>query len=280
MNLESYREKLSGEICEVKRIITAADRLDHRIQVHVYCIAALLRRIMLRYPEAKSINIQTEEWPLAYHGHRGSPPGQATMSLSKLVDRILHYFEFVPARLKYPLGISVLSDYDSDLYSREFKLWDFIDAAQRVSEDDQWILPGVLTRTKARLNNSIHCEQTIRENRETMDMLSDLFNLVRRIGIPKLPEGSIDIFHIEVTLPMGGPPRIRVESMEYEHLFQNLLLKWSELPVGPPAFSPQTTLKDNEVCPKVVQFESSRPEFVEIRADDLFNCLTALESVS
>ena len=140
---------------------------------------------MLRYPAIKSINIPTKEWLTAHGGYRGRPPRQADIGLFKLVNRLLHYFEFVPAKLASPLGVSVLSDYDDDLHSREFRHWDFIDKAQRVSEDDQWLFPKVFKRAEARLNQSINCEQNTREGRETMDTLSDLFSLVRRIGIPK-----------------------------------------------------------------------------------------------
>ncbi len=42
------------------------------------------------------------------------------------------------------------------------------------------------------LNKSIEFKQNIREKRETMDMLSGLFHLFRRVGIPDFP-GEVSI---------------------------------------------------------------------------------------
>ena len=204
---------------------------------------------MLRYPAIKSINIPTKEWLTAHGGYRGRPSRQADIGLFKIVNRLLHYFEFVPAKLASPLGVSVLSDYDDDLHSREFRHWDFIDKAQRVSEDDQWLFPKVFKRAETRLNQSINCEQNTREGRERWTPSLTFSDLSEGSASPGR---SIDIFHVEVTLA-AGPTAIRVESVEYEVLFENLLLTWLELPVGPPPFSPQTTLESG--------FHVSRADF-------------------
>ena len=88
MRMKLFREKLAQEIREAETLIKDGYCLDQRIQAHVYCIAALSRKIMTRLDGAEKIKIKAQE----------RSPGEIRtsgkeISLRCLNNRILHYFE-------------------------------------------------------------------------------------------------------------------------------------------------------------------------------------------
>ena len=146
MRMKLFREKLAQEIKEAESLIKYGYSLDQRIQAHIYCIAALSRKIMTRIDGAKKIKIKAHERSLGELRINGND-----IPLVYLNNKILHYFEFLPTDVAHmgsrPL-VKILSDEDEQLPIREIDLRDFIEVAKRISEDAESIVGGVLQHTK------------------------------------------------------------------------------------------------------------------------------------
>ena len=94
MDLNTFREKLSYEIEEFEEYFALGiDELD-KIQVHVYCIAALLRKIVEIVPDYEGKNILVSE------SDHQSVVKHVNISLKDILNSTIHYY-FLIHRMHY-----------------------------------------------------------------------------------------------------------------------------------------------------------------------------------
>jgi len=89
MELDIFREKLLFEIEEFRKSLdSTVPQYYHKIQVHGFCIAALLRKILESAPGygLKELDI--------YEKYRDGSSNNTKISLKDLLDSTIHYDSF------------------------------------------------------------------------------------------------------------------------------------------------------------------------------------------
>ena len=241
MKLLLFRDRLTAELAEIERLLNENAYIRQQLQVNLYVVAALVRRMVLGYPEIGDFNVEVEEWTRDQNGGRGRQEGRK-LSIQKLVGRMLHYVEFVPGlehrtRDRHLLTLSLLSDHkeDRDLYSREMGLDVFLDVAKRIASDDAALLSPVVMKVRAVLQEASQ-KGTVSLS-VLVDYLYDGFDLLRRLPAGGAPQGNLRLFHEEWTT--GDSPKSVVGSIEtetYEKAIAALFDVWWPVPVGKQLF--------------------------------------------
>ena len=115
MRMRLFRDKLAQEIKQAEAMIHDNEARDQRIQAHIYCISALLRKIMTRIDGAVGVKVKVREIP----GEPRTYRQHDDISLKRLNDTILHYSEFLPGsfgvRREDKPVVKILSDRDDQL---------------------------------------------------------------------------------------------------------------------------------------------------------------------
>ena len=231
MVLNTFREKLSYEIKRFEEFLPYGIVALDKIQVHLYSVAILLRKIIEMLPsyEGKSINVSE------YYKSGGGK--HSDICLKDLIDRIIHYVEFSPgiimnfdpSSLEY---IQVISDWDREKHNilhRELMLEDFINIAKEIAENDKKVLKSLLTYAIENLERDMNCtDPNIISDRyfgvKTHKSMVYVFNLVRKISNYKLLDGSITLFfEIEED---NKVIRIEEHEIEYSHIFKYFGRDW------------------------------------------------------
>ena len=136
MDLNTFREKLSYEIEKFEEYFALYIEGLDKIQVHVYCIAALLRKIVEMIPDYRGRNI-----PVYESDHQGVEK-HASISLKDILNSTIHYHYFQlwssinrPNSLDY---LEIISDWEKEhLNRRKIKTEDFMDIAKEIAENDE-----------------------------------------------------------------------------------------------------------------------------------------------
>ena len=84
MRMKLFRDKLAQEIKEAEAMIHNNEARDQRIQAHIYCVSALLRKIMTRIDGAVGVKVKVREIPDEPRTHRQHDD----ISLKRLNDTI------------------------------------------------------------------------------------------------------------------------------------------------------------------------------------------------
>ena len=294
MRLIIYREKLAYEIEQAQKIIDTSSYPNQRVQVHIYCIAALLRKIMTRVTTARNIQVKVSETEATIPHQLSISSNPQSRALPKsafkhitlyfLVSRIIHYFEFLPSVMGFdrPDLVRILSDKDGNLNTRELGLTEFLDAARQVVEDDAMLLKDLLKRSRKYLNRVVHFDGDgeLRAT-ETVETLIDLFDAVRNNALLGDIRGQIPVFYeqrdVQNMIKLIGAETREVEiRLLCEKLFKN----WRPTPFKQFKFYEYQTACF-ELRGRMLDLESYDPEFPRIfmiRANDLLSVLVAIEA--
>ena len=223
MRIKLFREKLSYEVNEAANWIQE-EGIDQRIQANLYCIAALLRKILSRVDRAERIKVSVRE-----RGTVGATKA-SNISLPELNDAFIHYARFVPS-LDHK-QVNVLGDEDDQLNIRELEVSDFLENARRIAEDGEVIVNGVLRYAKKQASkvSRVGVKSRVSEE-ETFGSLIDIFDLIRELGREAWVEGSVTMFS-EQRNPKNLVELFGIETaeIEYEILFRHLFVDWSYIP--------------------------------------------------
>ena len=230
-----FRDKLAREIEEVERYLDDSQPvlLDQRIQVHVYCIAALLRKIFTRIHEAnKTFQIKVKEVGKEILSIRDVPMG-------RVLNSILHYAEFRP-HLMPPDGagkISILSDRDGGLLHRSLSVREFLEVARQVAESDDAVAGGLLRYVTKKLDKVVHTGKlSMLDGQDLAEALMDVFEIVRNLGWQNVVGGTLAIQKIEIVKRKNSvepfTERIEIVDVEYKVLFEKLFAVWHYIQIG------------------------------------------------
>lgn len=228
MRLSMFRAKLLEEVTAAR----ALRPLDQRIQPHLYCIAALMRRILHR-ARARDEGMQVRLYP-----NNNQPPHDHQEALLRLCGVILHSREFRPthpvARAERPPGeewyCTIVSDKDHQKLSRRvISISDLLDVAEDVATDDEALLQPVLGSARTQLTRITKLPDDEPAGDEIMELLIDLFDLARATN-NTTAEGSMKaIIPVRPVFSegqiVGGTP-IQTFEVSYTTLFDNLFIKW------------------------------------------------------
>ena len=223
MRLNMFRKKLAYEIKEIETIIQNSNYANQEVQAHIYCIAALLRRIMsrLRGFRKYEISIVVGE--------------EENIKLKNLTDKILHYSYFKPGDPFILRTIRILSEKEEDSNFREIEVIDFIEIAKKIATDDDTILFHLLNYTKEKLGKVIYAPSVKQFDKiEARESLIDFFELAQKMDYENWPSGKITLFHeqrenMKSIMEVTG---IQTYEIGYDILFQKLFNEWHFTLVG------------------------------------------------
>lgn len=286
MRLSMFRKKLAYEIIEVEGIIQNSNYANQEVQAHFYCIATLLRKITTRLTRFNGFQI-----PVISGAER-------SISLKDLTDKILHYSKFLPGHSRSTpyetlRTIAILSDWDECLnpWRREIEVTDFIQLAKKIAEEDEAILPDVLSNAKVNLEKVIHLSpvdplssiEQVNRN-EARESLIDFFELAHKMEYENWPSGRITLFL--VIMKSMTEVKIKTNKINYDIFCQKFLNVWFFTPIGAQfddysghvdeLKSHKTISLENPDRERVFQGYSDVPYFM-IRAQDLLNLLCAIQ---
>lgn len=283
MRLILFREKLAYEVDQAQSIIDSSDFANQRVQAHIYCIAALLRKIMTRVTTAQKIPVKVHETETRLQTGALLPRKVRDVPLLFLVNRIIHYFQFLPSS-GFNDSVRILSDEDSNIERRDLNLRDFLDAARQICDDNNMVLNDLLRRSKKYLSRVVYSNSggQLREI-ETLETLIDLFDAVRDNTLLEGEgiKGQVPVFY-ERRNPEDILNIIGVETREVEIrlLCEKLFRDWRPVPFR--QFQPYEYQTANfELRGKMLDLESEDSEFLSIfmiNAKDLLSVLVAIES--
>ena len=223
MRMKFFREKLTYEVNQAANWIQA-EGIDQRIQAHLYCIAALLRKILSRVEGAERMKVSVRQRESV------GPTTTSNISIPDLNNTLIHYARFAPG-LDYK-QVNVLGDEDNQLHMRELEVGDFLDSARRIAEDGEVIVAGVLRYAKKQSSkvSRVGVKSRVSEE-ETSESLIDIFDLIRELGREAWVEGSITRFS-EQRNPenLGELIGLETAEIEYESLCRHLFVNWSYIP--------------------------------------------------
>ncbi len=280
MRLCLFREKLNREIKELEALIEGDRILSEHIQPTIYCIAALLRKILERLPKLydKIENVNVIEAP---HENKWQAAAPKNIKLRDLLNAIIHYVDFRPS-LHTPLltqssgylqtrYITILSDWDTEKLSlREIAIADFIMVAKRIAEDNKLIIDCVLSRATELLGEVIdsNSDEGFLEM-STTDILMDFFDITSKIKEDNWLDSKITISRRESRSPEF------IEEIEYRVLLQKLVHENFSL------FRQFQPYQEHGKVLKLVgeksDREDNRLERIMIRAKDLLYALRVME---
>ena len=275
MNL--FRDKLAREIEETEALIGPDTGMDQRIQTNIYCIAALLRRILARIDESKKVTVRVWEIDEDTGGHYNNIPLE---SISKIAN---HYTQFQPTTSlvrRTPTTVTLLGDRDNEPAIRDVDLRDFIDAARIVANDGDAIIDGVLRYTKKYLSTLNHNPTASGLTRlEGSEALIDAFDLIRESGRERWIDGKLTHFSVRINHEnFAEVIGIQPSEVGYDVLFKNLFIDWFYIP-----FSQFRTYEKEDFGhglrgKKVIEIERPDGSRITIRLDDVIAMLDDLEN--
>ena len=276
MRLSQFREKLLVEV-------TVAQALDDRdqLQPHLYCIAALLRKILTRIGD--TLRIPVTVLPLADNFT------ERTETLGFLSSRILHAGEFAMG----PHFCTIVSDHDmTRIRTRRIHTDDFLNAARRVASDDETVLPALTRQARTKANEVVQggrvAAEVLEARRfaqpglkaealevEALETVADVFELARTSNQANSAPGYLTIWvqpdgeEMLQRLQRGEDVPVRPRHTSYSALVDNLFRTWVPFAMRQWRAHPRlgTTL----------DFHGEQNEWWCIAADDLLVFLEAAE---
>ena len=232
MNLQMFREKMLYEINRLEEFTPFGMFAIDRVQVHLYCISALLEKILEVIPDYGNKNLK--EFVL-YKKEGGE---DRDITIKKLIGRIRHYIEFTYGIKNYDPSvidtIDVISDHDltyENLDLRNISLEEFLNISKEIGKNDRKILKPLLSNTIKILKKDIQFDDKTEERnrffgRKTVKSIEYLFDLIRKIGDYKLPNGFITFFKVD----HSGSIDVEGENIDYSFIFKYLQSNWIIIP--------------------------------------------------
>ncbi len=229
MNLQMFREKLMYEINRVEEFSPFGMFAIDRVQVHLYCVSTILKKILEVIPDYGSNNINSS---VLYKVGGGE---DIDITLEKIIDVIRHHIEF---RIGFKThdhsvieNLDIMSDKDykyQGLYLRNISLEEFLNISKEIGENDRKILKPLVSNTIKILKSDMQFDDGIEERdklfgNKTVKSIEYLFNLVRKIDNYNLPEGFITFFKVDWSgsIVDGG-----CRNVGYLDIFKHLQLDW------------------------------------------------------
>lgn len=229
MVLQTFREKLSYEIKRFEEFFPYGLAALDKLQVHLYCIAILVRKIIEMLPGYEGKNVRVSE----IHDPGGGE--DLDMCLKDIINKIIHYVKFSPgilmsvkpSSMEY---IEIISDKEkAKIEYRELRTVDFLNIAKEIAENDRKVLKHLLPYAIENLERDMNCTDPSIISGEhfgvkTRESITYAFRLIRQIGNYKLPDGSITVF-FEIT---EGNESIQIEEhdVEYSDFFEHFGRDW------------------------------------------------------
>lgn len=239
MRLSLFREKLLFEV-EAAQALESADR---RFQPHLYCIAALLRKILSRIGDSTKVKVTILPFDDGFV--------KQEETLGFLSSRILHSGEF-----RIGSGsCTIVSDHDMNrIRTRMVQMDDFLGAVKEVASDHKAVLEALLRQTRTKVNGIVRggrvdAKELERERdaerglkaaaleAEALESLSDVFELARTLG-----KGHDTHGHMTVWIEASGEENLRrrqrgeqivrhPRDVNYSALVDNLFCTWVPFPL-------------------------------------------------
>ncbi len=239
MRLSLFREKLLFEV----EAAQALESADGRLQPHLYCIAALLRKILSRIGDSTKVKVTILPFDDGF--------GEQQETLGFLSSRILHSGEF-----RIGSGsCTIVSDHDVNrIRTRMVHMDDFLGAARAVASDHEIVLKALLRQTRTKVNRLVRggrvdAKELERERdaerglkaealeAEALESLSDVFELAKALG-----KGDDTHGHMTVWLDPSGEETVRrlqraeqivrrPRDVSYSALVDNLFCTWVPFPL-------------------------------------------------
>lgn len=216
MVLQTFREKLSYEIKRFEEFFPYGLAALDKLQVHLYCIAILVRKIIEMLPGYEGKNVRVSEF---YYPGKDEDE-DLDMCLKDLINKIIHYVKFSPgimmsfkpSSMEY---IEIISDKEkTQMEYRELRTVDFLNIAKEIAENDRKVLKHLLPYATENLERDMNCtDPSIHFGVKTRESITYAFRLIRQIGNYKLPDGSITVF-FEIT---EGNESIEIEEHDVEY---------------------------------------------------------------
>lgn len=209
MDLNTFRKKLSYEISEFEKYLKLdiSEFSANMIQLHGYCIAALMRKMIPAVPDYNNRTIPVfEEYDRSTYSHN-------TITLKKILNSTIHYLKFEKSystqysnRVGDGSGdfdyITIVSDHDINnlnLSIREIKTSDFIDIAKEIAYDNMSVLKALINYAINHLKSDIiqtnkKILSDINRNVKIHICLLDIFEIIDNTDSYKIPSGKISVF--------------------------------------------------------------------------------------
>ena len=239
MRLSRFREKLLLEV----EAAQALESADARFQPHLYCIAALLRKILSRTGDSTKVKVTILPFDDGFV--------EQEETLRFLSSRILHSGEF---RIG-PGSCTIVSDHDvKRIRTRMVHMDDFLDAARAVASDHDIVLEGLLRQTRTNVNRIVQrgridakelerkrdAERGLKAEAleaEALESLSDVFELARALGKGDDTHGHTTVWinpsdgETVRRLQRGEQAVLRPRHVNYSALVDNLFCTWVPFPL-------------------------------------------------
>ena len=230
MRLAMFRERLLREVEEADALPNG----DQNIQPYVSCIAALLRKIMTRTGDHATIRVKVYE---RGDGADINVPRWESVNVGFLVNKILHYQEFLPAVDPATLDdtkwtCTIVCDKDGNVLRRLVDIDDFLGVAKSMATDDEAILARLLRHVRTRLGRIVHAHREPHDSDtgelEAVESLIDVFDLARAMEKDASMEGAIEVHsNMRKGMMVVG---VRTWSVSYTTLVRNLFKSWTLVP--------------------------------------------------
>ena len=274
--MQLFRKKLSQEVKEAESWLANMPGPRQEVQANIYCIAALLRKIMTRFDTPKSWKIKTN-----VRGRSGYKP--QIVPLLELCERISHYAEFQPTN-HFTAVVRLKSDLGSEPVRREVDLLDFLEHARAIASEPNDIAYSVIRQVKQHLGVVAHKENLdARFATEAAESLVDGFDIIRETGATQRIDGSLQIFRTRDTISNGNIEREYAPAqLPYDFITEHVFVDWN-FTSFPQFRTAETFSKGLASTDRIVHIETYgrglKDEFFAVRAVDLSDMMHAAEQV-
>ena len=192
MRLQTFREKLKSKTKKLQNMVDKPERteeFDSEVQAQIFDMAGDMRKIMDRIPKYKDQKIKIQK--------KIYTEKQQYIKPYELLGKIIHYeklyfgVSLLPHEQRHR-DFSVISDHDekANIQSRVIQTQEFINMAQKISEDDNIAAKYISEYALQILKNALNlCENRQNKNDKsnknyeyhTASIIIDLMDILRKI---------------------------------------------------------------------------------------------------
>jgi len=185
MNLQTFRNRLKSKTKTLQNMIDKpehTEEYDHEVQAQIFDMAGDIRKIMDRIPKYKDQKIKIRR--------KIYTEKQKYIKPYELLGKIIHYenlyfgLSVLPHEQRHQY-FSVLSDYDekANIQSTVIKTQEFINIAQKISEDDNIAAKYISEYALQIVTNTLERCETSEKNYlyNTGKIIIDLVDILRKI---------------------------------------------------------------------------------------------------
>lgn len=276
MRLSQFRKKLLVEV-------EAAQALEDRdqLQPHLYCIAALQRKIFSRIGDTIKITVRILPLDAEFI--------EREETLGFLSSRILHAAEFGMG----PRSCTIVSDHDvARIRTRMIDTDDFLDAAQLIASDHETVLQSLIRQARTKVNEIVQggriAAEVLEARRfagpglragahdvEALETMRDVFELARTLNKADSAHGDLTVWvapggeEMLQQLQRGEEVALRPRRIGYSALVDNLFRTWAPFPLR--------QWRAHCRLGTTLDVHGEQDEWWRIAADDLLTFLEATE---